>query len=241
MIEASSQDHAIIWLLDASGEIVRSGPTQTARIILEKSQGDLRSQLVNGIRSAVKALGLLRTFRQIEMMKGEQLVKLTVLRQQQGQSSPQELQLGRIPALNDGDIVSFVAANQSPSAIDVTMLYVDSEFHVSAIYPGSPGTPNRIERGGYHAVRVRVSSRTSGLEQLILIATPARALTARTDFSFLAEEIPALGRTAESERSSVVSMLHDAGFGVPLSRGDSAADPDRVQALITVLGIQAGQ
>jgi len=242
MIEGSDgDDGAMLWLVPPSGEIVRSGPARTPGIRLEHADDDLRAIIVSRIGRAVRTLTLTRALQQIANSQPESLIGLSVAFRRRGAATLSQLAVSRIPSVRDGDEIVFTVTNQSAQAIDVTMLYIDSNDGVSVIYPAVSGESNRVEQGGHHSVRVRVSSRTTGLEQLIVIAVAAKPLAPRTDFSFLASDTPVAARASEPEVAGVLSVLQQAGFAVPASRELSSDTANQVDSSIFRLRIETSK
>jgi hypothetical protein len=236
MIESRTASAPRLVLLPPSGELPPSGTTQYAAIALDRPRDDLRSLLLVRLRRAVRALALMRVIADIAPRQGDPLIKLNVLYQPRGKGSPRPIAGSSLPALKDGDVLSFVTVNRSATAVDVTMLYIDADSRISAIFPARAGASNRIEVRGKHVTRVRVSAQTAGIEHLLVIATPARPLTPRTDFSFLADEAPKVSRGLAGDPQGPLSLFAQAGFQMPLARG--GALPEQIQTVMVPLRIE---
>jgi hypothetical protein len=242
MIEDSDGDAgAMLWLVPPSGEILRSGPTRTPAIRLEHADNNLRAFIVTRIGQAVRKLTLMRVLQQIASGQPESLIGLTVAVRRRGATTLSQLAAGRIPSVRDGDEIIFTVTNRSVKAVDVTMLYIDSNDRISVLYPMIPGGSNRIEQGGHHSVRAGVTSRTTGLEQLVVVAMAAKPLTPRADFSFLAYDAPVAARASEPEATGVMSVFQQAGFAVPTSRELPSDITNQVDASIFPLRIETSK
>lgn len=85
--------------------------------------------------------------------------------------------------------------NSDLEAQDVTVLYVDRDFQVTAIWP-QPGVSNRIAFGEEQEIGLLIQNppgpngtRRGGIEELIVISAPARDGSPRTDLSALADPV----------------------------------------------------
>jgi len=77
---------------------------------------------------------------------------------------------GAAKQINVGDYVSFEIRNLGDSAIDVTILYLDSELDIDALFP-TKGENNRVlPRGTLPRYTFRVASTKSGWEYAVIIA-----------------------------------------------------------------------
>lgn len=81
--------------------------------------------------------------------------------------------------------------NTSATARDVTVLYVDSENHITPIWPVG-AVSNRLGFGEETSVGLQIVAGDSlqGVEELIIIAVPAKAGAARTVLTALADPAP---------------------------------------------------
>ena len=239
MIEVASENDTTLWLLPASGEIVRTGPMRTPGILLGQVNEQLGALVVARIRQAVRTLTMKQVLQQIASRQPQPLIGLEV--SQRRRNAVNRISAGTIPSVRDGDEIVFTATNRATDAVDITMLYIDSNDRVSVLYPTVSGGPNRVGQGGHHSVRVRVSAQTTGLEHFVTIAMAARPLAPRADFSFLADDRQLEARGSESEATGVLSIFRQAGFGVPTSRDLPSDISDRVDASMFSLRIEASK
>ena len=126
---------------------------------------------------------------------------------------------GRI--LHPGDKIGFRITNPSQQIVDVTLLFVDSGYGITAVFP-DPGTldDNRIKPGeSVDSARFEVDGETWGHEQIVTIAT--KATRRRVDFTAL--EQPTLERAAgfrgEGSDSPLAQLLDSAMYGKGATRG----------------------
>ncbi|MCP4398359.1 MAG: hypothetical protein GY801_13815 [bacterium] len=112
---------------------------------------------------------------------------------------------GRI--LREGDRIAFRVTNPNDFPIDVSLLFIDSGYGISAFFP-EPGRldDNRLPPGEtipLKALKGRISGDTFGLEQLVTIAV--RASSTPIDFSWL--EQPTLVKAAPRGADSPLGKL----------------------------------
>jgi hypothetical protein len=133
---------------------------------------------------------------------------------------------GKGRTLESGDVVAFRITNPSRHAVDVTLLFLDSSFGITAIFP-EPGTldDNRLAPGQvFTTAPMEVNVDTIGLEQVIAIAI--RASRERQDFSCL--EQPTLERIRGDRRldSPLGQLLKSTMYGSGSTRGLGPSEID---------------
>jgi uncharacterized caspase-like protein len=103
------------------------------------------------------------------------------------ESQPQK-QSGKTLPVSHCDQVWLTISNSDLKAQDVTVLYVDRDFMVSAIWP-EPGYSNRVAFGERQEIGLLIQNPDGlpGLEEIIVISSPARDGAPRTDLSALAD------------------------------------------------------
>jgi hypothetical protein len=124
---------------------------------------------------------------------------------------------GRV--LHDGETISFRVTNRSKCAADVTLLFVDSCFGISAVFP-EPGTidDNRLlPKQVIVTPKMEVNADTVGPEQLVVIAV--RSAIERQDFTALAQESLGQMRGAPAMQSPLGELLATAMFNQGTTRG----------------------
>lgn len=95
-----------------------------------------------------------------------------------------------VPTIEAGELIGFHITNKSATKkVDVTLLYVDANYGISALFPDDSEVGNRMapgEKFGPPAIpRQRISSDTTGLEHLVLVAVEAKGPP--LDFTWLAQ------------------------------------------------------
>ena len=131
-------------------------------------------------------------------------------------------------AFRGGDRLSFRMENTGRQPIDVTLLYIDSNYGIYCVYPRS-GENNRLQPGDRLLVPPSVIDGTTiGLEHLALIAV--RGQGPSVDFSLLEqdslEEAKSRGVTPEAMQSPLGMLMKSALYGDGKPRGLSRTDVD---------------
>lgn len=85
------------------------------------------------------------------------------------ESAPRPLDNSARYSLKDGDHISIQVRNPCPFPIDVTLLYIDSQQGIAALYPHR-GEINRLLAGNSITIPTRVAGDKPGLERLVAIA-----------------------------------------------------------------------
>ncbi|MFO1004170.1 MAG: hypothetical protein U0936_27955, partial [Planctomycetaceae bacterium] len=88
-------------------------------------------------------------------------------------SAPQSLDNSPRYSLTDGDQISIRVRNPCPFPIDVTLLYIDSQQGIAALYP-QQGEINRLLAGNSITIPTRVAGDKPGLEHLVAIAVKSQ-------------------------------------------------------------------
>ena len=109
--------------------------------------------------------------------------------------------------LHVNDIIGFRVRNPNEFAVDVSLLFVDSGYGVTAFWP-EPGTAmtNRVPAGKTILTpKGEVNDATTGLEHMLVIAVEAQARP--TDFSFLEQPKLDRAKSAPGSRGSATDVL----------------------------------
>lgn len=96
---------------------------------------------------------------------------------------------GAVPELNEGEFVCWEVINKGREAVDVTLLFIDSQYGITPVFPAinSVGALNRIQpEAKFRTKAIPVTAETVGREYMALIAVKASGPP--KDFRILAEE-----------------------------------------------------
>jgi hypothetical protein len=126
--------------------------------------------------------------------------------------------------LRPGDVVGFRVKNQGRSAVDVTLLFLDSGYGITSFFPrAGTVTDNRIgPRHSFVSSRARITADTTGTERMIVIAVKGQGPP--TDFSWLEQptinQARAAGaKRAGTSRSPLAALIEQAAFAAGPTRG----------------------
>lgn len=132
----------------------------------------------------------------------------------------------------DGDLMAVRISNPGKIPVDVTIMYIDSGCGISCLYP-LDGEINRLGPGDSVTTKFRVSGKTAGMEQLVVLAVKGQGQN--VDFSTLAQ--PSLESAfkdagtrdvalKQSLESPLGKLLKKGLYGQGTSRGLSADEVD---------------
>ena len=116
--------------------------------------------------------------------------------------------------LHDRDEVGLKVVNEGREAIDVTVLYLTSDYGIQAIFPKQVTVDNRVSAKPLQ-IDLTMNARTIGLEHVLVIAVKARDVQEYANFSFLAQ--PDLEQAAR-EMKRTARGTQDASLGSPLGQ-----------------------
>jgi len=129
---------------------------------------------------------------------------------------------GRV--LHAGDDVAFRLRNTGKTEADVTLLFVDSQYGIDAVFPRPDAeSDSRLAHGAEVVTpRFTVNDETVGWEQVVAIAVESS--TPRVDFRYLAQPSLELARTRGARTSLLEQLLTTAMFGQGTTRGMKKTD-----------------
>lgn len=224
-----------LWLLPASGVLVKTGDHATASIPVGESADVLARQLGASLSVIAKAVNIIRVAEKLPAIPALEKVSVRLEVAVPG-TAPREITEIR-PRFQDGDAIGFTVANGSQTAIDVTMLYVASDSSITPIFPAR-GESNRIERGAVlrtgPASGIAISDATVGTEHLVVIIVAASPQSERADYTYLAQAGLGAVRSQTRAPSLLTAWLEEAAFArtdVAPTRG--SRPPDAVMQIYT--------
>jgi len=187
----------------------------------EQGADALRETLSTALHGVARATNLMRIASQLNERNGGG--KLTVSMKQitrAGKVIP--LSAERSPVLHAGDKVEVSLLNEGQMPLDVTVLYLDANYGVSALFPYG-GASNRLESKASYSFEIDINDDTTGLERVVTIAVQARSLGERADFSFLAQSPIAQADRSRGVEDDDITAFRDAGFADYATRGAGPA------------------
>lgn len=208
-----------LWLLPSSAELIAEGPHKSLSIDLASNDPkQLREKLVDSLRAVAKVVNLLKLAAQSSAGPVAQKVEVGISVVRGGK--PFTLNSNQVPTLQDRDQISIRIDNRHTQAVDVTILFIDSQYGITSIFPQS-GESNRVVANGQLVPgKVEVNVDTVGRESLLVIASEAEPGAAPADFSFLQQARLAVTRGAGSAGTGdLQGIMENLGFAPERTRG----------------------
>lgn len=227
-----------VWLLPASGALIKSGSGKTPSIGLARSPTEVANLLADSLNRVGRALNLIRLAEQLPAAAATAGVEVRLEHLPARGAKPRDLDLPRVQ-VQAGDQIGFTVTNRGAQAVDVTMLYVDSAFGIDALFPQS-GENNRVESQGQLKTGptglhpIGIDDKTVGTERLIVIVSIAPPQGERADYSYLAQPRLEATRTVRGEDNLLRDFLEDASFGSNSVATRGATRSGRAQATMRV-------
>ena len=148
--------------------------------------------------------------------------------------------LERLPELRQCDEVDIQIHNVSDDPIDVTVLYVDSAYGVTSLYPKEMDEGNRIVPNGVKRLPIEIRTldakgrtTTTGIERVIFLAVRARTGQQMQSFRFLEQPSLPVAKSDELQKRgleavSLMELLEQAVYeptrGAPTVLQNQIAD-----------------
>jgi hypothetical protein len=216
LVVADSQ----LWLTPPSGDLVR-GSTPALPIL--KDTQTFQSSVQAALRRIAKATNLLTL--STDTTDSATAVGVSVLARPPGAASQfAPLQFTERPDVLSGTDLRIDLTNESDVPLDVTVLYIDARWGITALYPQTSGRNNRIEAHAHDRIgggglngKLTINADPAGTEHLLVIAVPARQQDLLTDYSFLAQ--PSLPVSRGGASTPLKELLTRAGFIGGVTRG----------------------
>ncbi|HEY5315554.1 MAG TPA: caspase family protein [Pirellulales bacterium] len=154
---------------------------------------------------------------QQEFSVGVEMVKLKDKTDRQGTRLASE----RPITLHSKDWVAWRISNRGSSAVEVTLLFIDSHLAISPLFPtrNTIGDNRILRNSNVLTMPARVTATTTGREQVVAVAVKAQSWP--VDFMFLAQPSldRALGTRGAGPDSPLVKLLKSANYRAGTSRG----------------------
>ncbi len=169
--------------------------------------------LETSLRTIAKAKGLLKLG---TVLGGDALdVSLNVKRKRDNKL--ETFDGTTIPTLYSGDKLTLTIANFIEQPLDITVLFVSSDFGIAVAFPRKNQFNRFMEEEEKVIPLGTVNTETVGFERIIVIATQATRSASATNFAYLAQD----GITARNNPTPISTLISEAGFGNSVQpRGD---------------------
>lgn len=220
----------LIYFLQPSAEFDEKNLKQYRSVGIKHK--DFQSILMTNLQRIAKVTNLMRLTSEMSNAGSdpEKTVQLKMSVKRKATKETEVLAPRSNVILNDGDRVTVTLTNNKEVAIDATVLFIDSEYGIQAIYPRRSRT-NRIEAGASTRIaKFKIKANTVGLEQLVLIAVDAEPSSPASSFAFLSQPSIESTRavTAGFARQPLQDLFTRAGFGSQTTRGIAMESEDNM-------------
>ena len=192
-------------------------------VAVTASQAETASSLTAALTKVAKALNLIRLG---NVLDGDALwTELSVTRASDGRL--ERFQKSDSPALFAGDQLQLNVANYLEDPLDITVLFVGSDYAVDVVFPRG----KQFNRFGFEEELDiplgTINANSTGKERLVIISSEARNTVVPQDFSFLSQD----GLTAGERNidSGLAGLLKQAGFNQSGSRSTMEIQPSLQQ------------
>ncbi len=217
-----------LWFLDRTGALICIGNKANLSFRLQTPSADFDRNVKKALNDWLNAIGKVRNLEQmVERFKGGRFarkvkIKLWVRPAKGGKEEIVD-QASRRPLLA-GDVIRLELNNTSGSPVDLTVLFIDSRFGITPIFPTRGGTNRIAAKSQLNSIGGRITSDTLGLEGMIVIATKALAGSPVADFRSLGQKKLSLTKNVRSmggaqtqssspELAAVEDLFNSAVFG----------------------------
>jgi hypothetical protein len=143
--------------------------------------------------------------------------------------TPQELTPSTRPVVRDGDTILVKVTNPLNQPVDLTILYIDASYGITAMYPDAErGESPRLEPHAAIGIPLTMNANPSGFERMMLIGIPVTPQAPATSFVSLAQQ--GIAQTAKRGGGEGLSTLfEEAAFG-GVGAGATRGAPGRAGA-----------
>lgn len=195
------------------------------------SDADEISSALGRIARARQLVHIAGSDRRSDVKMDVQLIRFDKTTDEVGKAVPHGAQ-GRV--LRNGEEIAFRIRNLGRTSIDISLLFIDSGYGISALFP-EPGTidDNRIAPGqSLNTPRLEVTVDTAGPEQVVALGV--RSTSDRVEFSCLEQQSLEKTRGFPVLESPLGQLLRGAMYGDGGTRGLSRSQSsDHATKLIT--------
>lgn len=216
-----------LWFVDRTGALICSGSKANLSFRLQTPSADFDHNVKQALGKWLSAIGKVRNLEQmVERFKGGRFsrkIKVKLLVKRAGERKEIVVDQSSRQPLAEGDTLRLEIANNSRSPVDLTILFVDSRFGITTLFP-TRGRTNRIAAKGHiNNIGGKITQDTLGLEGMIVIASKASAGSPVADFSFLSQQklsrtknVRSLGASrtqVDPQLATIQALFSAAAFG----------------------------
>ena len=209
-----------LWFLDRTGALVCTGNKANLSFRLQQPSANFDQNVKTALGDWLNAIGKVRNLEQmVERFKGGRFArKLKIKLWVKPRSGGKEVivdQASRLP-LNEGDQIRLELQNKINSPVDLTILFIDSRFGITPIFPIRGGTNRISAKSVLGSVGGRITGDTVGLEGMVVVATKALAGSPVADFRYLGQKrlsrtknVRSMGGAQQSKKDPELAAVED--------------------------------
>ncbi len=187
-----------------------------------------------GLHAVARTRNLMRVAAKL-VARGTGAGLSATLKAERGKSGrPEAIPAGMSPQLRSGDVLLLTLRNEGPTALDVTVLYLDADQGIVCLYPSRAGETNRLDPKGEAMVDIDIKAPPVGAEHLLIIAAEVTRLGEQRNYAFL--EQPPLDRR-RSSGTDPEDAFADAVFADYRARGATRPAPPPAQTTVQLFAV----
>jgi hypothetical protein len=134
--------------------------------------------------------------------------------------------------VHDGDRLAVRVVNPSTQPFDVTVLYIDAQYGITAMYPDvERGELPRIEPAGQVQFEITANAEPAGFERMLIIGVPVTPQSPPASFTGLAQSGLASAVQRGASPGGLVALFEEAAFGSE-GQGTTRGAPRRSGAAV---------
>ena len=174
---------------------------------LKGDEKQISDKLKAALAKVAKALNLIRVG---DVMEGEALAtELIVVRSEDGVK--ETFDRFEVPTLYEGDQLSLYIANYLEAPLDITVLFVGSDYSIDVVFPRGKQFNRFMFEEELEVPLGSINVQSTGMERLVIISSEALNSAVPQDFGFLAQKGLVAGQRALD--GDLGQLLKAAGFG----------------------------
>lgn len=209
-----------LWFLDRTGGLICVGNKANLSFRLQEPSADFDHNVKKALSEWLNAIGKVRNLEQmVKRFKGGRFarkVKIKLWVKPAGGGKEVEVDQSSRHPLLDGDKIRLEIKNTSSAPVDVTVLFIDSQYGITPIFPSGGGTNRISAKAQLGSVGGCITGDTVGLEGMIVVATKALPGSPVADFRFLGQKrlsrtksVRSLGEAVKPQTSPEIDGIEE--------------------------------
>jgi Caspase domain len=178
-------DDSRVWFAAADGAYFRESDHPTFSIEIGDT-ATLATRVWDALQRMARATNLTR-LATLYNTKRLQDLELSLHLKTKATGNTEQISPGELRRVSNGDKLEVLVSNRSSWPVDVTVLYLDSDFRVQCLFPRGGQSPRLAPTVGVKSLGATFNSKTSGFEHLLVIASQGRSTQPAADYSFVAD------------------------------------------------------